>query len=179
MRDPGKPVLAGLRLWAPLLLCLALTACPYGGPVPLDAPEAGTLDQRLLGRWVQHHEKDRGFAEFEFFAFNAHEYYVAMLNHEPFKPEEAAHYRVFSSAVGGRTFLNCRDLREKESYILAVYEFPDPETMALSFVKDDAMKPAGEVKTSQALRRFVARHMAEPGFFEPGFTLQRAEPARQ
>jgi len=162
--------------WLPFLLCLGLTACPYGGPVPLDAPGAQRLDQRLLGRWVDRHEKDAGLTEFEFFAFNDREYLVAVLNHEPFKPDEAAHYRVYPTVVGGRTFLNCRDLREKESYNLAVYELPDPGTMVLSFVNDDAMKPAGEVKDSKALSRFVAAHLAEPGFFEAGFTLKRAEP---
>ncbi|MCX5797099.1 MAG: hypothetical protein NTY77_16535 [Elusimicrobia bacterium] len=165
--------------WAPLLLCLALTACPYGAPVPLGAPEAGKIDGRLLGRWVQVHEQEVGFAEFEFFAFNDHEYVVEMRSHEPYKPEEAAHYRVFSSEVGGKSFLNCRDLGEKESYNLAVYEFPAPDSVTFSFVKDDAMKPAGEVKTSKALRRFVAEHIADKGFFEPGFTFKKAEPARK
>jgi hypothetical protein len=171
--------LASLRSWAPLLLCLALCACPYGAPVPLDKPESGKLDQRLLGRWVQVHEKEVGFAEVEFFAFNGHEYLVEIRSHEPYKPDEVSRYRAFSSEAGGKTFLNCRDLGEKESYNLAVYEFPAPEAVAFSFVNDDAMKPAGEVKTSQALRRFVTGHLADKGFFEPGFTFKRAEPARK
>jgi hypothetical protein len=168
-----------LRPWAPLLLCLALTACPYGASVPLDAPEAGKIDQRLLGRWVQVHEKEVGFAEIEFFAFNGHEYLVEMRSHEPYKPDEVSRYQVFSSVAGGKTFLNCRDLGEKESYNLAVYEFPSPEAAAFSFVNDDAMKPAGEVRSSKTLRRFVAGHLADKDFFEPGFTFQRAAPARK
>ncbi|MDD5630295.1 MAG: hypothetical protein PHU21_14610 [Elusimicrobia bacterium] len=160
--------------WAPLLLCLGLCACPYSAAVPLDAPGSGTIDSRLLGRWVQTREKEAGFAEFEFSAFDSRQYFVSMSSREPFKPDEEARYRVFSSSVGGRTFLNCRDLGEKESYTLAVYELPDPGTLVLSFVNDEAMKPAGEVKASKALRRFVAEHMADKGFFEPGFTLKRA-----
>jgi hypothetical protein len=161
--------------WLPPLLCLALCACPYGAPVPLDSPEKGVLDERLLGRWVQRHEKGLGFAEFEFLAFDDHQYVVTMRAHEPFKAEEDAVYRAFSSVVGGRAFLNCRDLKEKEGYVLAAFELSTPGVLRLTFIDDDAMKPAGEVKTSAQLRRFVAEHMAEKGFFEEGFVLERAE----
>ena len=163
-----------LPAWAPLLLCLALSACPYGAPVPLDSPEKGVLDERLLGRWVQRAETGPGFAEVEFRAFSEHEYLVTLRGREPYKPDEQSFYRVFSSVVGGRTFLNCRDLSE-DSFVPAVFELKDPGVLRLTFIDDEAMKPAGKVKTSRELRRFVARHMGDQGFFEEGFTLERAE----
>jgi len=170
-----KSIRAGLGPWSPLVVCLVLSACPYDNPVPLDAPKAVSLDQRLLGRWVARHdkEKDGGFTEFEFFAFNEREYLVTTLNREPFKRDEVDHYRAYPTVVGGRTFLNCRDLRQQESYVFAVYELSDPETLAVSFVSDDAMKPAGGLKTSAALRAYVEKHVADKGFFEPLFELKR------
>ena len=165
------------RRLLPFLFCLALCACPYGSPVPLDAPEKATLDARLLGKWVQVGESAGTYAGIEFHDFNGREYYVEVRAHEPYKPLEVIRYRVFSSAVGGRTFLNCQqrgfEAKSDERFFLAVYDFTDKDTLGLSFVSDAALKSAPELKTSKALRRYVAAHLKEKGFFEPGFDLKR------
>lgn len=165
------------RRLLPLLFCLALCACPYGSPVPLDAPEKGTLDARLLGKWVQTGESAGTFAEVEFHDFNGREYYVEIRSHEPYKPLEVDRYRVFSSVVGGRTFLNCQqrgfDAKSDARFFLAVYEFKDKDTLDMSLVSDAAMKSAPELKTSKALRRFIEAHLKDKDLFEPGFVLKR------
>jgi len=165
-----------LRLWLPALLCLSMTACPYGSPVPVDAPERGAVDGRLLGGWTQTGESAGSFAEIEFSDFNGREYYAEVRSHEPFRPVETERYRVFSSQAQGRTLLNCRKLSSQkggEAYFLASYEFKDADTAAFSFVSDEAMKAAGKIESSQGLRRFLERHLKDKGFFEPGFVLKR------
>jgi len=164
------------RRLLPFLFCLALCACPYGSPVPLDAPEKGVLDARLLGKWVQYDAGAGTFAEVEFRDFNGREYYVEVRAHEPYKPVEVDRYRVFSSSVGGRTFLNCRqrgDAKGDEGFYLAVYDFKDKGDVSVSFVSDAAMKSAPEFETPKALRRYVEARLKDKDLFEPGFVLKR------
>jgi len=169
---------------AVLASCLLAAGCPYESPVPAGPPAEGTLDARLLGRWVMPPDEapSLGYAEVDILAFSEAEYYVEFRAHEPFKEPEVTRYRAYSAKVGGREYLNLRQLPAPSApaadkppgWLLAVCEFSNAATLNLSLVGDELLKKEkAPPATTGALRAFLKKHAGSPGLLEKPFVLRR------
>lgn len=156
------------------LACLLLLGCPYGSPVPLGDASDAKIEPKLLGRWTIT-GTEPGFSEVEIRAFNETEYYIELRGREPHKATESSRYRAYSSKVGGRNYLNIRELDGKEPrWLIASYDLMNLDTAVLALLSDEPIKKLkSPPASSRALRGYLKDYSDKPGTFEMSMTLKR------
>jgi hypothetical protein len=179
MRGRVPPVARSRARWAfPLLAVLALAACPYSSEQPLSDPAAAATDPALVGTWKFQDPETQEWVTLSFFSYDEHELVA-------FTPGDAGGkadaYRMFVTVIDSEKFLNVRELGEKADgeWFFVNYRVADGRLVLR--VLEDELFGKTPFATSEALRSFVQRSLADPRLYstddtgQPEMTLQRAD----
>jgi hypothetical protein len=162
-RFPGWRV----RWVLPLLAILALSACPYSSEHPLSDPGAAAWDPALAGTWKLQDPETREWVTLSFFRYDEHGLVA-------FTPGDAGGkadaYRMFVTVIEGEKFLNVRQLDEKadQGWFFVNYRI-EGSRLVLRVVEEELFGTT-PFATSQALRSFVQRNLADPRLYSAGDT---------
>ena len=157
---------------------MILSACPYSSDQPLSDPAAATFDRSLVGTWKMQDKESKEWNALTFLPWDDRQL-VAIANGGANEKPEA--YRVFITLIEHERFLNVQQLGEDENsqWNFARYSLRDGR-LYLSLV-DDALFASKSFASSDALRDFIRKNLADPRLYavddneQPEMAWQKAE----
>lgn len=144
-----------------LLLFTLLAGCPLSSDTPLSSPGSAAPDPALVGTWKITDPETGEVNQIRILVFNDHE--MVAVAPEP-DSGKVSTMRVFPTRVGAQTFLNIQELgSDRPDWMFARYRFDNGE-LRMTIVDDELFKDR-KFATSDELRAFVARNLADPRLY--------------
>jgi hypothetical protein len=135
-------------------------------PFPLDAPDAASIDERLVGRWdCREPDADETFV-LTMLDFDGRQYYMST----PAEDVDAV-WRAYATTLQGTAVLNFALLGEQDDWHYARYSFPGVGRLEIRMV---LMAPFDAVHDSQEeVRRLLARNLENNEFYDAAIACVR------
>ena len=167
-----------VRWLLPLLVILGLSACPYSSEHSLSDPGAAALDSALVGSWKSQDPETLEWVTLSIFAYDEHQL-VAFTPGDSGGKADA--YRLFVTTIDGERFLNVQQLGEKDDREWLFVQYRVDGNRLVLRVLEDTLFGTAPFATSEALRSFLRRNLADPRLYSsddtgrPEMTWQRAD----
>jgi hypothetical protein len=141
---------------------MILAACPYTSDQPLSDPAAAAIDRSLVGTWKMQDKDSKEWHTLTFLAWDDRQLVAIADGGENEKPDA---YRVFMTTIEHERFLNVQQLGadENRQWYFARYGIRDGR-LYLSLV-DDALFASRSFASSEALRDFIRKNLADPRLY--------------
>lgn len=141
--------------------------CPYQSKVAIDSKPIIKIDERMIGKWGI---SDTALTYYEFGKLNDYEYLIKEYSRDKDKEAKVtSKYSAFLSEINNVTFLNVKQLPEKDNFSLFGEEYYFYKivleqgviisTPVTNFIKE-------EFSNSENLRSFFADNMKNSYFFQ-------------